>query len=690
MLTFAVSDAATAPPLDPRTPLTAWSATSAPIALAGDVAHKGPATEPTTVHVTTDGAFLYVRFDARQQAPVVASQHSDDLLTGGSIGANGNIAWSNDDAVWVDLWPTGPGGFEYQFEANADGAHNESSSENIAFAPQWESHGTISAGGYTVTMAIPLAVIHGAHAGTWRAQFVRYVRASGALNVWSYVPAQTQPDDAEHAGALVMPKASMHASPPKPRLAVYGLGAVASSSAGGNTTRIGADLSFPLTPTASFYATFHPDYSNVELDQQTIAPSVTARVYAETRPFFTQAASYYNIFQCAVCPAVRQTLYTPAIPTPSQGYAFEGKQGDFGFAAFDAIGDERNDSAAVLNYTSDDNHWQASVEHVQADLPGVVDDANEAGVNWHDGRYLSANIDYSTDAGTDVLVPSQGNAIDGGVNWISQDLVISVGLRKVGAYFNPVDGFNAHPDIAGYGLYAARLWQFAPQDTLRSIALNGMVDRYQGAAYGQSQSDNWLDLDVLTKSAWDVQVFSGSDYWRFGPVLEPVSQTSGFRLAYHSGPVNNLQYYLVPGTSANPTQIDLYSGHYGNGVLDAWFRTSAIRVGNRGTLNVTLDSTQQYMRSGPDNVQWFDGLAYAYQIAANSSLALGVRRVTGEPPVPNGGGNCVGACSNISIAYHLRLNHEELYAAYGDPNTLTTVPQTIFKLIFYAGAEKGV
>ena len=136
---------------------------------------------------------------------------------------------------------------------------------------------------------------------------------------------------------------------------------------------------------------------------------------------------------------------------------------------------------------------------MQADLPGVVDDANEAGVNWHDGRYLSANIDYSTDAGTDVLVPSQGNAIDGGVNWISQDLVISVGLRKVGAYFNPVDGFNAHPDIAGYGLYAARLWQFAPQDTLRSIALNGMVDRYQGAAYGQSQSDNWLDLDCLPR-----------------------------------------------------------------------------------------------------------------------------------------------------------------------------------------------
>ncbi len=690
-MTFFVSASAAGPPLNPQTALTAWSSVSTPIALRWDVAHKRAAAEPTTVHVTTDGTLLYVRFDATQRAAVVASQHSNDLMAGGSVGANGNIAWSNDDAVWVDLWPTGLGGFEYQFEANAAGAHNESSTENVGFAPQWESHGAITAGGYTVTMAIPFAVIHGAHTGTWRAQFVRYVRATGDVIVWTYVPAQSQPDDAEHAGALVMPKLSQHVPPPQPRLAVYALGAAASPSTGGSTTRVGADLSYPIARTASFYATFHPDYSNVELDQTTIAPSVTERNYVETRPFFTQAASYYNGFPCGVCPAVRQTLYTPAIPTPSQGYAVEGKQGPIGFAAFDAIGDARNDAAAVLNYTSDDNHWQASVQHVQANLPGVADDANEAGINWRDGKYLSANVDYATDAGTNVLVPSQSSAIEGGVNWISQDLVVSAAIRKVGAYFNSVDGFNAHPDIAGYGIYAARLWQFAPQDKLQSIALNGMLDRYQGAAYGQSQSDNWLDLDVLTKSAWDFQIFSGSDYWRFSSILEPVSQSSGFRLSYRSGSVNNLQYYLAPGTSAYPTEINLYRGHYGEGVLDAWFRTSAIRIGNRGTLNVTLDDTAQWMYGKtPDNIQWFDALAYVYQISTNSSFALGVRRVIGTPPVPNGGGNCNGTCSNISAAYHLRLNREELYFAYGDPNTLLTVPEVLVKLIFYAGAEKGV
>jgi hypothetical protein len=58
--------------------------------------------------------------------------------------------------------------------------------------------------------------------------------------------------------------------------------------------------------------------------------------------------------------------------------------------------------------------------------------------------------------------------------------------------------------------------------------------------------------------------------------------------------------------------------------------------------------------------------------------------------LPTGGGNCEGARSNISIAYHLRWSHEELYAAYGDQNTLITLPQALVKLIFYAGSEKGV
>ncbi len=88
-------------------------------------------------------------------------------------------------------------------------------------------------------------------------------------------------------------------------------------------------------------------------------------------------------------------------------------------------------------------------------------------------------------------------------------------------------------------------------------------------------------------------------------------------------------------------------------------------------------------------MQWFDGLAYSYQFDRESALAIGLRRVIGNAPVPNGGGNCAGVCSNVSVAYHARFRHSELYAAYGNPNALSTVPQAIVKLIFYAGGSKG-
>ncbi len=248
----------------------------------------------------------------------------------------------------------------------------------------------------------------------------------------------------------------------------------------------------------------------------------------------------------------------------------------------------------------------------------------------------------------------------------------------------------AHPGIAGYALYSARIWTFAPSSVLASAGVSGVVDRYQGPTYGQAQSDNQLLFDVLTKSAWDLQLYSGSDYWRFGSILSPISQNAGFSLTHHSGlQTNNSNNFPAHGTSATPTEIQYSTGRYGDGRLDTWFRTSSVRVGSKGTVTLTVDNTSLWSPAGPDNIQWFDGIAYSYQINRESSFAVGLRRVIGLPPQPNGGGNCAGTCSNVSIAYHLRPQNEEFYFAYGNPNTLVTVPQALLKVIFYLGGQKG-
>jgi hypothetical protein len=144
------------------------------------------------------------------------------------------------------------------------------------------------------------------------------------------------------------------------------------------------------------------------------------------------------------------------------------------------------------------------------------------------------------------------------------------------------------------------------------------------------------------------------------------------------------------GASSTPTSISYSTGRYGAGRLDTWFRSSTMRVGERGSLTLTVNNTAQWLNGlAPDNVQWFDSLAYSYQIDRDSSFGVGLRRVIGTPPQPNGGGDCIGTCSNVTLAFHKRFKHEELYAAYGDPNTLITVPQAILKIIFYLGSQKG-
>ncbi|MBC5800428.1 MAG: hypothetical protein GIX03_11140 [Candidatus Eremiobacteraeota bacterium] len=665
-----------ASPLPLGVEATPWPSSLPNVSLAWDVVHGRPATEKTVASVGSDGRFLYVRFVAEQREPVTAVQRTNDVGSG------------SDDEVWVDLWPNGSSGFSYQFIANPVGTHYATSSENTIYQPTWASRGRPHGGGYSVDMQIPLAAIRGAHAGLWRAQFVRLVHATGEEQVWTYGQAQTNADAISYAGSIIMPAVAA-GSRPQPRLALYALGSIAASSAGGPTSRSGADLSVPITPTASFYATIHPDFSNVELDQQSIAPTAYQRYYSEVRPFFTQGAGFYNQLNCDVCTNITE-LYTPAIPTPRRGYAVEGNQGRIGFASFDSAGDGRNDVASVLNYRTPDHVWEATIQRVAVTTPTLLDDTTTSGLSYYDQKHISAYFDYGNDHGSNVALPDDAQRYDVGGGWGSQTFALFGSMRKVGDDYQPADGYVQHPGIAGYAVYSNKIWLLHGASRLQSISLGGVLDRYHGRSAGLNQSDNELLLDVLTKSAIDVALTSGSSYLRTSDgIFTPVSQ-NGINVLFGSGSNQNSGNFGQHGSSsAYPTTVSYDTGRYGNGRLDTWVRSRTFAAGKRGSLTLELDDTAQWFSHGTDNVQWFERIGYAYQLTGDSSLALGVRRIVGSPPLPNGGGNCIGVCSNVSFAYHRKTQRNELYLGYGDPNTLVTRPQLIFKFIYYVGAEKG-
>ena len=161
---------AAAPSLDPRAGNAFGGAVTAE--LASYVNASQSANEPATVRLLSDGNALYVRFDVSQQF---------DPLEG----------FDGGDSVAVDLWDAS--GTRSHLGVGINGTHTPDSTPETA---GWETAVATHAGGYTVTMKIPLGTASGSHV-----QFSRWIAASGQEQVWSHDSGQAA-DDLAQAGTL--------------------------------------------------------------------------------------------------------------------------------------------------------------------------------------------------------------------------------------------------------------------------------------------------------------------------------------------------------------------------------------------------------------------------------------------------------------------------------------------------------
>jgi hypothetical protein len=648
------------PPIDGNLDDPAWK-NAAVVQLTYNLRDHRAAADKTTDYIMTDGAYLYVGVRAQQTTPVRALQHTND------------VGVDTDDEVQIDLWPNGTAGFRYIFITTALGTHYQFSSENNSYDPTWWSAGKIVPGGFAVTMKIPLGIMHGSGSGTWRVQFARLIMATNDDLVWSYGPAQQNHNDVNYAGtAEGLPQVA--ALRPAPRAGVYALGAIAAHSAGGNTSRAGVDLSVPVGFGTSFVGTFHPDYSNVEIDQQTIAPTAFPRFLNDVRPFFTQGANFYNTTpNCPDCPGTQ--LYTPNIPTPRNGYAIEGQHGLFSYGAFDAVGASRIDTAQAINYTSPNQQNLATIQRGSTSMPGLQDNSLNLSYTHDNLKNFSTWVRYATDSGTNVLAGDRAQRYETGVNFYTPTSSIAVGLRKVGQYYNPVDGLIFQPDIAGYYVNLSKQLKYASDAPIKEVDVFVDLNRFHGHTDGLSQASNFLQVGLTTRKLFHVQLTTGSLYTRLGNgVFTPATQ-QGIALTHDYG-------------SATPTTFSFNTGRFGPGRLNSWTRSTTLRAGERGSFTVEADNTDQHTDSGERFVQWLERASFAYQISSDSSLALGVRRIIGVPPeldVPQP----FASGWNLSAAFHRKVPGGEVYVVYGDASTFSTVPQFIVKFIKYVGADKG-
>lgn len=645
--------------------------------------------EPTTVYVAQDAHALDLAFVVTQKVAVTANT----VTNGPGV--------LNDDNVTVNLWPQGSGGFAYSFSSNAHGARYQTSTENSAYAPQWSAAATRDASGYVVTMRIPFDIMRSGGSKSWRVQFERVTQATNSTQVWTHVQGQRNASDEAYAGTLngLAANVSQRTGRTQPRLQIYALGEMTNAANGGNTSRLGADLALPVTPTSSFLASVHPDYSNVEVDQQTIAPSAFPRFYSEVRPFFTQLAQHYNrMMACSNCPTF---LYTPAIPTFREGYAYEGTQGNMSFAAFDAAGVDRSDDAEAFNFTKVDQSKaeQITVQRVGVNIPGFTDNTTSftSGYSWQ----RSHNIVYfntATDRGTDVTDPALANYLETGVVHADKDTTAGIDYQEIGPQFLPADGFVSQADVYGLAFFFNHTQHYGAKNLLQDIQYQSFLNEqhdHQGkpSFKGYSAQVNFDFRDQLT-----LHVFGGygKNETLQGEYL-PFNQ-NGFFLGYKT-------------QTTTPSSISYSGGPYYHGSLASWSYITTRALTRSLKLAVEADENTYtpggtYASLEPVARQWLERASIDWQFSRYASFDVGARRIIGRNlpnafqapdlpgPIACGGPNtyvpfdCVSA-GNVSAAFHFLAAHNEWYVAYGNPNELSTLPAFYVKWIRYIGAEKG-
>ena len=615
--------------------------------------------EPTTTRLLVDNKYFYVGFTAEQTSAITDTQVTND---------SGNL--SSDDVVGIVLWPTGQSGFQYSFQSNPSGVHDQFSSENDAFQPKWTSVGKRIPGGFSVTMRIPLNVMKRDGRDVWKIQLYRFISRTGQLFVWSYDPNETNVTNPKYAGKLTGMASVGTAATTKirPRVEVYALGIAQPGSSGGSALRTGIDYSIPITKTTSMFGTFHPDYSNVESDQQSISPSEFSRKYSEVRPFFTQAQSFYNMSGFA-------DLYTPSIPTPIQGYAYEGTQGLFESAGFDAIGNNRNDNAQMFAYNTPNQALTLGLQRVQSTTATAIDATTTGSAYWSNQKNLSVYGSLGVDIGPNNPRGGLNQNKNFGITYFGPKKYFTLNYISTGLFYNPVDGYVAHPDTAGLNYSLHREFDYTPTSKIVSFSLDAYLDSYKDHTGTINQTDSYGTITINTRHRVSLSWSAGANYLsQYNTTLLPFTQ-NGPSLTFAANP-------------ALPTDIGFRSGHYFDGFLTSVYFDSTLPLWKASnTFTINYYATNYRSPTVPNARQILLRLAANVQYSREGSFSIGWRTITGSPPqatyqLPQHYGN-------FSLALMQRVHAGQFYLAYGDPNTLNTTPSVILKFIDYLSGEKG-
>jgi hypothetical protein len=703
-------------PLDPTLGDPAWAAGAVPN---GDgpwenVTTRSPAIHQTNAYVLYDDQNLYVAFKAEQAGtPITATQSTNDT------------GFGNDDFVGIGLDTSGAGSNTYYFEATPRGVRYEQANENARYRPRWQAAAKAAGGNWTAVMVIPLSALKIGGSQLWHIQFVRAVAARGEHYVWGYsgimqdAPAGNWP---QFVDARFWPSATdikiAGRGRAHGRADIYGLESIGRDrdlfqQANGQflpmkVRNYGIDVSYPLTQTISFVGTANPDFSNVEIDQQTIAPQEFRRQLVEYRPFFAQGANFINASSGSRTPTGGVTtpanliFYSPDIGPFDWGAKTEGTFGkqSFGvltFRGFDqTTGNTFADEAYGYEHAMPDGtfyYWSDGVlAHHSLSGNDATMEVGAEGRNYHNG--LVWLVDHSFENGS--WVP-QGHAdfSEAFADIHKPNYEILAGYIDTSPNYNPIDGFTAISDVRGP---MAMLNFVGSTPGIKNWSWFTAVDRFIDQTGAVHQADTQSFLNATFKNNFSIDgagvgvgqlrqygIPSGPDC--SGTILYQ-STFTGYP-CYRNGVTQPYNFYQIPlgYNDGTPTPVDVnYSwGPFGGDYIHLFTVSTARPVARIATLGLSYDGTyERSLSTGVLDSQWLRSVSLAVNLSDESTFTVALRNINGY------GGFATQIGNNLAVAFHERFRGgNELYVNYGSPAAGATIDRLIVKYVFHAGADAG-
>lgn len=648
---------------------------------------RQPAEIETVAYLLYDDQNLYLAVHSAQRGtPIVAGQTVD------------NVGVASDDHIALNLETSGNGGRVYEFRMNPHGIHDEYSSENARYAPDWKSIAAVLPNGdWNAIMVIPLKVIRAQSGGKqdWQIEVARFVAGTNDEYTWAYDGTMNNIASSQYWPKLTGLELKAAAVRPRPHADIYGLGAAGVDrgifqNGIGNFQPLkarpyGVDVTVPITNTMALVGTVNPDFSNVEQDQTTIAPQEFARQYNEYRPFFTQGANYLNPLPGSNINSSDIPFYSPRIGVFNSGAKLEGTQGANSVGILNVTGDGFNDSAFGYSYSTSDQSFDAALTGVDANHTGVRDEVLGyalAMTNPRNGVFVTARM--IGESGTDVDTSLQ-----------AQDLQLSAGVQDthevalfkyvdIGPEYNPIDGYLTENDVRGPQLFYTYTGSGAKRAAIKSYQVLAGADRFVDRSGAAHQADIFSNISVTFKDQVTLQYGQSTSELRTYATAYPL-YVSPQVLAFNS------QAIVFGYKDGTPAPIDAsYSwGPFANGLLQPVFlqqpAISASRQFGRWGLSFAFNGAIDHAMPGSPAIaldsQWERSLSVTRSFGKDTNLSLGLRGING-----NGGFALPG--TNLAISFHERFKSlDELYIDYGTPASITTLNRFIVKYVFHIGGD---